>query len=679
MDLIVNSLYSNKDVFLRELVSNASDACDKLRFVSLSEPNAMAGNEELKIKIRGDEASKTLTIEDTGIGMSKEDLVSSLGTIARSGTAKFMEMLKSQSDGENLIGKFGVGFYSAFLVADKITVTSKNHTDDKTWTWESEINANSYTVRESEEAMTRGTKIVLHLKEGCEEFATGEKLSSLVKTYSEFISFPIDVWSKQTKEKQVEDKESTAALKEAWEKKKIEAEAKGEEFSEPEPKPVMKKEFEQVEEWATANNDKPIWVRSPKDVEQEAYNDFFKSTFKEFLDPLAHSHFAVEGDIEFRSLLFVPGMAPFEQQDMMAKSKAIKLFVRRVFISDEFDESLLPRYLTFVRGVVDSSDLPLNVSREILQESRIVRVIRKRLIRKTFDMLREIADRDNEDYATFWDNFGRNLKLGVIEDSDNRKDLAELLRFTTSKSGDEGNLRSLDQYVNDMPEEQNSIYFVAADNKDAAEASPFLEKLKKKGFEVLYLLDPIDEVAMANLATFKEKQIVDASKEALDLGEESEDEKKKQEELAAEFKGLTDWMKETLGEQVEKVEVSNRLTDTPCVLVTSKFGWSANMERIMKAQAMGDNRAQDYMKGKKTMEINPSSPVIAQLKKLKESGASEAKENCQLLFDTALLTSGFSIEKPSVFASRVFKLMTAQASAAESSGDDGDAVTPEIV
>jgi len=680
MDLIVNSLYSNKDVFLRELVSNASDACDKLRFVSLSEPNAMAGNEELKIKIRGDEASKTLVIEDTGIGMSKEDLVSSLGTIARSGTAKFMEMLKSQSDGENLIGKFGVGFYSAFLVADKITVTSKNHTDDKTWTWESEINANSYTIRESEETMTRGTKIVLHLKEGCEEFATGEKLSSLVKTYSEFISFPIDVWSKQTKEKQVEDKESTAKLKEAWEKKKIEAEAKGEEFSEPEPKPVMKKEFEQVEEWATANNDKPIWVRSPKDVEQEAYNDFFKSTFKEFLDPLAHSHFAVEGDIEFRSLLFVPGMAPFEQQDMMAKSKAIKLFVRRVFISDEFDESLLPRYLTFVRGVVDSSDLPLNVSREILQESRVVRVIRKRLIRKTFDMLREIADRDNEDYATFWDNFGRNLKLGVIEDSDNRKDLAELLRFTTSKSGDEGTLRSLDQYVNDMPEEQNSIYFVAADNKDAAEASPFLEKLKKKGFEVLYLLDPIDEVAMANLATFKEKQIVDASKEALDLGEESEDEKKKQEELAAEFKGLTDWMKEVLGEQVEKVEVSNRLTDTPCVLVTSKFGWSANMERIMKAQAMGDNRAQDYMKGKKTMEINPSSPVIAQLKKLKESGASEAKENCQLLFDTALLTSGFSIEKPSVFASRVFKLMTAQASAAESSGNnDGDAVTPEIV
>jgi len=678
MDLIVNSLYSNKDVFLRELVSNASDACDKLRFTSLSDSSVMAGNEEMRIKIRGDPESKTLTIEDTGIGMSKEDLVSSLGTIARSGTAKFMEMLKSQSDGENLIGKFGVGFYSAFLVADKITVTSKNPSDAATWVWESEINSSSYTVKESEEALTRGTKIVLHLKEGCEEYATGEKLSSLVKTYSEFISFPIDVWAKQNKEKEVEDTASTQALKEAWTKKKIEAEAKGEEFTEPEPKPVMKKEYEQVENWSTANNDKPIWVRSPKDVEQESYNEFFKSTFKEFLDPLANTHFAVEGDIEFRSILFVPGMAPFEQQDMMQKSRAIKLFVRRVFISDEFDESLLPRYLTFIRGVVDSSDLPLNVSREILQESRIVRVIRKRLVRKTFDMLKDIAARDNDDYDTFWDNFGRNLKLGVIEDSDNRKDLADLLRFTTSKSGNEGKLRSLEQYVSDMPEAQKSIYFVAADNRAAAEASPFLEKLKQKGFEVLYLIDPIDEVAMANLATYKDTPIVDASKEALDLGDEDEAEKAKRAELAEEFKTLTTWMKECLGDQVEKVEVSNRLTDTPCVLVTSKFGWSANMERIMKAQAMGDNRAQDYMKGKKTMEINPSSPVIAQLRKQKDADESLAKDNCQLLFDTALLTSGFTVDSPAEFAARVFKLMTAQA-ITEGKAPPAGAIEPEIV
>jgi len=677
MDLIVNSLYSNKDVFLRELVSNASDACDKLRFVSLSDSSVMHGNEEMRIKIRGDPESKTLTIEDTGIGMSKDDLMSSLGTIARSGTAKFMESLKSQSDGENLIGKFGVGFYSAFLVADKITVTSKTPSEPGTWVWESEINSSTYTVRESETPLTRGTKIVLHLKEGCEEYATGEKLSALVKTYSEFISFPIDVWAKQNKEKSVEDVASTQALKEAWTKKKIAAEAKGEAFDEPEPKPVIKKEYEQVENWSTANNDKPIWVRSPKDVQPESYNEFFKSTFKEFLDPLASSHFAVEGDIEFRSILYVPGMAPFEQQDMMQKSRAIKLFVRRVFISDEFDESLLPRYLTFIRGVVDSSDLPLNVSREILQESRVVRVIRKRLIRKTFDMLKEISDRDNdEDYETFWENFGRNLKLGVIEDSENRKDLADLLRFTTSKSVKEGKLRSLAQYVADMPEGQKSIYFVAADNKTAAEASPFLEKLKQKGFEVLYLIDPIDEVAMANLATYKETPIVDASKEALDLGDEKEEEKAKREELAKEFKSLTAWMKECLGNQVEKVEVSNRLTDTPCVLVTSKFGWSANMERIMKAQAMGDNRAQDYMKGKKTMEINPSSPVIAQLRKQKDANEELARDNCQLLFDTALLTSGFTVDAPAEFAARVFKLMTAQAITERVASA---AVDPEIV
>merc|ERR1712196_241869 len=594
------------------------------------------------------------------------------------GTAKFMEMLKSQSDGENLIGKFGVGFYSAFLVADKITVYSKAaNGDDKTWIWESEINASSYTIRESDETLARGTKIVLHLKEGCEEFATGDKLSSLVKTYSEFISFPIDVWANTTKEKVVEDKEATSALKEAWEKKKIAAEAKGEEFSEPEPKPVTKKEFEQVEEWTTANNDKPIWVRSPKDVEEESYNEFFKSTFKEFLDPLAHSHFAVEGDIEFRSLLFVPGMAPFEQQDMMAKSRAIKLFVRRVFISDEFDESLLPRYLTFVRGVVDSSDLPLDVSREILQESRVVRIIRKRLIRKTLAMLREIAGRDNDEYDTFWDNFGRNLKLGVIEDADNRKDLAELLRFTTSKSGDEGALQSLDEYVNDMPEGQNSIYFVAADNKDAAEASPFLEKLKQKGFEVLYLLDPIDEVAMANLATFKEKPLVDASKEALDLGEEDDTDKTAREALAEEYKDLTEWMKTSLGEQVEKVEVSNRLTDTPCVLVTSKFGWSANMERIMKAQAMGDARAMEYMRGKRIMEINPESAVMQQLKQKFEQNKDDevARRMADVCFDTALLTSGFALEDPMEFATNVYKLMGEDGGSAPSS----EAVEPEVV
>ena len=677
MDLIVNSLYSNRDVFLRELVSNASDALDKLRFMAVSNPDAMKDDASMGIKIRGDPEAKTLTIEDTGIGMTRDDLDSSLGTIARSGTAKFMEMLQSQSEGENLIGKFGVGFYSAFLVADKITVTTKNAEDDKAWTWESEINSSSYSIKEAaaDDALKRGTRIVLTLKDGAEEFADDAKLTALVKTYSEFISFPIEIYAKKSVPKEVEDPEATAKAKEEYEKKKIEAEAKGEDFDEKEPEPVMKTEYEDVQEYQVTNNDKPIWVRSPRDVEKDSYNEFFKSTFKEFLDPLAYNHFAVEGDIEFKSILYVPGMAPFEQQDMMQKSKAIKLYVRRVFISDEFDDSLLPRYLTFVRGVVDSNDLPLNVSREILQESRVVRVMRKRLIRKTMDMLKEISKRDNDDYATFWEAFGRNLKLGVIEDTANRDALAPLLRFETSKT-EKGKNRGLEDYVADMAEGQNSIYYVAADTREAAENSPFLEKLTKKGLEVLFLIDPIDEVAMTNLQQFKEKTLVDISKEDLDLGEDTEEEKAKAKELEEEYKGLTDWMAETLtASKVEKVTVSKRLTDTPCILVTSKFGWSANMERIMKAQAMGDSRASEYMKGKKTMEINPLSPVILDLKAKQEAGDASAVATAELLFDTALLTSGFQIEQPADFAAKIFNLMdqsvgtsTAAVPAAEEKG-----------
>ena len=692
LDLIVNSLYSNRDVFLRELVSNASDALDKLRFLSVSDPSMMEGQGDMKIQIKGDPVAKTLTIEDTGIGMTREDLVSSLGTIARSGTAKFMELLQSQSEGENLIGKFGVGFYSAFLVADKITVTTKNNADDKTWTWESEINQSSYSIREGGDdagTLKRGTRIVLHLKEGAEEFAEDTKLTNLVKTYSEFISFPIEVFAKKSVPKEVEDVDATAQATEEYNKRKIAAEATGEEFTEEAPKPVMKTEYDDVQEYAVQNNDKPIWVRAPKDVEKASYDEFFKSTFKEFLDPLAYNHFAVEGDIEFRSILYVPGMAPFEQQDMMARSKAIKLYVRRVFISDEFDDSLLPRYLTFVRGVVDSNDLPLNVSREILQESRVVRVMRKRLIRKTLDMLKEISKRDNDDYATFWDAFGRNLKLGVIEDTANRDALAPLLRFESS-STEKGKHVGLDTYVENMKEGQSSIYYVAADTREAAENSPFLEQLTKKGFEVLFLIDPIDEVAMTNLAQYKEKTLVDISKEDLDLGEEDEAEAAKTKEIEEEYKALTDWMQGELAGKVEKVTVSKRLTDTPCVLVTSKFGWSANMERIMKAQAMGDSRASEYMKGKKTMEINPTSPVILDLKAKQAAGDAGASATAALLFDTALLTSGFNIDQPAEFAAKIFALMDKAVDAApapaaekqEKKDDDepkAEAVDAEVV
>jgi len=419
------------------------------------------------------------------------------------------------------------------------------------------------------------------------------------------------------------------------------------------------------------NENKPLWTRTPKEVEKAEYDEFFKMTFKEFMAPAAHSHFAVEGDIEFRSILFIPGMPPFDpNQEMNAqKLNNIKLFVKRVFISDEFGEDLLPRYLSFVKGVVDSSDLPLNVSREILQEGRVVRVMKRRLVRKTLDMLDDLSKaEDASAFNTFHENFGRNLKLGVIEDKDNAKTLAELIRFSSSQSGD--SVTSLAAYKERMAEEQKSIYFVAATSKEAAAKSPFIEGLLKKNMEVLYLLEPIDEVALTNLQTYGEDEVplVDVSKEDVTSELDSELEKKEKEDTAKEYEPLTNWMKEVLGEKVEKVVVSARLGDSPCILATSKFGWSANMERIMRAQAMGDTSSYDYMKGRKIMEINPGSPIIKSLNAQCASPTATASAQVELLYDTAMLTSGFIIEQPADFASRIFMMMNAssgEAAAAE--------------
>jgi len=656
MDLIVNSLYSSKEIFLRELVSNASDALDKLRFENLTSGGS-AG--ELEITIQGDKDSKTLVIQDNGVGMTHDDLVDALGTIAKSGTASFMEKMKSNgSDSDtNLIGQFGVGFYSAFLVAEKVTVMTKNKNSDKTWQWESSMGASGYVVREAEEELDQGTKIVLQLKEDALEFAESSRLCQLVKTYSEFISFPIKVYSEKQEPKQVPDAEATAK---AIEEAKKKAEEAGEEFKEDSVEQVMKTEFETIKGFEVQNENKPLWVRAPREVEEEEYGAFFKMTFKEFMDPAAHTHFNVEGDIEFRSILFVPGMAPFDQNDMnAAKPKNIKLFVKRVFISDEFGEELLPRYLSFIKGVVDSSDLPLNVSREILQEGRVVRVMKRRLIAKSLAMLKDLAkDEDATKYNLFHENFGRNLKLGLIEDKDNMKELSELIRFSSSQSGD--SLTSLADYVKRMKENQKQIYFLAASSKEGAAKSPFIEGLLKRGLEVLYLLEPIDEVALTNLQEYDGYKLVDISKEEVDLGED-EDEKKEKEEKEKEYESLTKMMTEILGDKVEKVVVSTRLGESPCILTTSKFGWSANMERIMRAQAMGDTKSYEYMKGRKIMEINPSSPIISYLNENCASPDQAVKNQVELLFDTAMLTSGFIIEEPADFATRIFSMMNMSA------------------
>ena len=698
MDIIINSLYSNKDIFLRELISNGSDSLDKIRFLSLTDPSALGEGdaEKLEIRIKVDKERGVLSIRDRGVGMTKDDLKENLGTIAKSGTSAFLEQMQKGGD-VNLIGQFGVGFYSVYLVADFVEVRSKHNDDPKQWIWESKADGAFAISEDTGEPLDRGCEINIYLKEEAQEYLEEDKLKELVGKYSEFINFPIYIYSSKEVEEEVpveEDEMDTAsdddeddaddADDEDDEDDDVDISDEEDEDDEPKTKTVTKT----VWDWELLNDSKAIWLRAANDVDAEEYEKFYKALAKEDKAPLAYTHFKAEGDVEFKAILFIPEAAPSDMFDnYYAKASALKLYVRRVFISDEFDDSLLPRYLTFVRGVVDSNDLPLNVSREILQESRVVRVMRKRLIRKTLDMLKEISKRDNDDYATFWEAFGRNLKLGVIEDTANRDALAPLLRFETS-STEKGKNVGLDTYVENMKEGQSSIYYVAADTREAAENSPFLEQLTKKGFEVLFLIDPIDEVAMTNLAQYKEKTLVDISKEDLDLGEEDEEEAKKTKELEEEYKALTDWMQGELAGKVEKVAVSKRLTDTPCVLVTSKFGWSANMERIMKAQAMGDSRASEYMKGKKTMEINPTSPVILDLKAKQAAGDAGAAATAELLFDTALLTSGFNIDQPAEFAAKIFGLMDKAVAAApaqekkEKKDDDepkAEAVDAEVV
>ncbi|CAK9277663.1 unnamed protein product [Sphagnum jensenii] len=678
LDLIVHSLYSHKEVFLRELISNASDALDKLRFLSVTDPSLMDVNPNLDIRIKTDSDAGTVTITDTGIGMTREELVESLGTIAQSGTAKFMKALKESKENNaadnNLIGQFGVGFYSAFLVAEKVTVSTKSAKSDKQYVWEGEADTSVYSIREEtdlDKLLPRGTVITLHLKADDKfEYADAVRIQNLVKNYSQFISFPIYTWQEKSQTKEVDDDGEEVKEEEV------------KEGADEEKKEYKKKKSitEKYWDWELANDTKPIWMRSPKEVSKEEYNTFCKSTFKEFIDPQAYTHFTTEGEIEFRSLLFIPGMAPFNTDEMLgAKTKNIRLYVKRVFISDEFDGELFPRYLGFIKGVVDSNDLPLNVSREILQESRIVRIMKRRLVRKTFDMIDEIANRENkEDYKTFWTSFGKNLKLGCIEDSGNHKRLGPLLRFHSNKH--EEDLISLDQYVEGMKPDQKAIYYLAADTIKSAKSAPFLEELVKRDLEVLFLVEPVDEVALTNLKEHKEKKFVDISREDLELGGAEDEEKEK--EVEKEYKELCDWMKRNLGDKVAKVQISKRISSSPCVLVSGKFGWSANMERIMKAQTLGDTSQMDFMRGQRILEINPNHPIVQDLKHTSKSNpqSAQSKQMLDLLYETALLSSGYTPESPAEFGAKVYEMMSlALAGKSESAIEEPSTGDAEVI
>uniref|UniRef100_A0A1B6GQM9 Heat shock protein 83 n=2 Tax=Cuerna arida TaxID=1464854 RepID=A0A1B6GQM9_9HEMI len=657
MKLIINSLYRNKEIFLRELISNASDALDKIRVLSLTNSNQLEATSEFSIKIKADKEGKMLHITDTGIGMTHKDLVNNLGTIAKSGTAEFLNKMQETgsagSDMNDMIGQFGVGFYSAFLVADRVIVTTK-HNDDKQYVWESD--ASSFQIAEDPrgDTLLRGTQISLQLKDEAADYLEIDTLRNLIKKYSQFITFPIYLWSSKTvtEEEPLDESEEEKPAEEDKPKDE-EADVEEAEDKKDEDKPKTKTVEKTVWDWEIINENKPIWTKKPSEVPDSEYNEFYKSLTKDREDPLAKIHFVAEGEVTFKSLLFVPRNQPSDSFNRYGTdTDNIKLYVRRVFITDEFND-LLPKYLSFIQGVVDSDDLPLNVSRETLQQHKLLKVIRKKLIRKALDMIKKL---EGDDMERFWKEYSTNIKLGVIEDTANRVRLAKLLRFQSSQV--EGTT-SFAEYVQRMKPKQDHIYYIAGASRKEVEKSPFVERLNKKGYEVLYLVEAVDEYCLSSLPEFEGKKFQNVAKEGFTL----EEDKKKLEALQAKYEDLTKWLGEVaLKDKISKAQVSERLTESPCALVASMFGWTGNMERLAVSNAhqkADDPQRSYYLNQRKTLEINPRHPLIKELqRRVADNHEDAAAKNIALMmFRTATLRSGYMLQDSAEFAQTVEELM----------------------
>lgn len=607
LQLMIHSLYSNKEIVLRELISNASDASDKLRFSALSDNTLYGGNSDLKIRLAFDKAARTLTITDNGIGMSRSEVIENIGTIAKSGTKEFFNALTGdQAKDANLIGQFGVGFYSAFIIADKVTLTTLRAGETEAVKWES-AGEGDFTL-EPADKKTRGTEIVLHLREGEDEFLNDWKLKSIIRKYSDHITLPI------------------VMKKSEW------------------------KDGEQVptDEDETVNKASALWARGKNDITEEEYQEFYKHVSHDFENPLAWSHNRVEGNQEYISLLYVPSKAPFDLYDR-ERSHGIKLYVKRVFILEDA-EKLMPQYLRFVRGVIDSADLPLNVSREILQHSKDIDAIKAASVKKVLGLLEDLAENKAEQYQAFWGEFGRVLKEGPGEDFANKERIAGLLRFASTHLDTEAQVVGFKDYIARMKEGQEAIYYITADSFAAAQHSPHLEIFRKKGIEVLLLSDRVDEWMLGGLTEFDGKKLQSIAKGDLDLGkleDEAEKEAKKQVEDAA--KELVEKVKATLGEQVKEVCVTHRLTDSPACLVAGENDLSGNLERMLKAAG------QKTPESKPTLEINPAHALVERLKSEKD----EMKFNdlAHVLFDQALLAEGGQLNDPASFVKRMNRLL----------------------